>query len=73
MIDLYEHMRARKIVSSKRAFSEHFCNRAPNYLALGNGLSDSAMIAVFRNLLARGQWVLALRVASIILFGQVQR
>lgn len=73
MIDLYEHMRARKIVSSKRAFSEHFCNRAPNYLALGNGLSESALIAVFRNLVSRGRWVLALRVARMILFEQVQR
>ena len=73
MIDLYEHLRARKIVASKRAFSVQFCNRAPNYFALGNGLSDSAMIAVFRNLIARGRWVLALRVARMILFDQVQR
>lgn len=73
MIDLYEHMRARNIVASKRAFSEHFCNRAPNYLALGNGLSESAMIAVFRNLVSRGRWLLALRVARMILFSQGQR
>lgn len=73
MIDLYEHMRARKIVSSKRAFSEHFCNRAPNYLALGNGLSESALIAVFRNLVAQGRWATALRVAHMILFQQAVR
>lgn len=73
MIDLYEHMRARKLVASKRAFSKHFCNRAPNYLALGNGLSDSAMIAVFRNLVSRGQWLLALRVAHMILFNRGAR
>lgn len=73
MIDIYEHMRARKIVVSKRAFSQQFCNRAPNYLALGNGLSESALIAVFRNLISRGQWILALRVARMILFDQVKR
>lgn len=73
MIDLYEHLRARKIVASKRAFSVHFCNRAPNYLALGNGLSEGAMIAVFRNLVARGRWATAFRVAHMILFGQGAR
>lgn len=73
MIDLYEHMLQRGLTTSQRHFSTYWCDRAPNYLALGNGLSESALIAVFRNLVAQGRWATALRVAHMILFQQAVR
>jgi hypothetical protein len=69
MIDIYTALLSAGLTTSQRDFSTFWCNRAPNYMALGNGLSDSAKIAVFRNLIASHRWWLALRVAHSILFG----
>lgn len=68
MTDLYTLMLNRRLTSSQRHFSSHWCGRAPNYLALHNGISASAMITVFRNLVAEGRWATAFRVAHMILF-----
>lgn len=73
MTDLYTLMLNRRLTTSQRHFSSHWCGRAPNYLALQNGISDSAMITVFRNLVTEGRWLVAFRVAHIILFGQRNR
>lgn len=73
MDSLYTLMQRRGLTTSQRHFSAYWCDRAPNYLALGTGLSDGAMIAIFRNLASRGQWILALRVARMILFGRGAR
>lgn len=68
MTELYTLMLNRRLTTSQRHFSSHWCERAPNYLALQNGVSDSAMITVFRNLVAEGRWLIAFRVAHMILF-----
>ena len=73
MSNLYEHMLERGLTTSQRHFSTYWCDRAPNYLALGAGLSEGAMISVFRNLVAEGRWMLAFRVAHMILFGRASR
>lgn len=70
MIDIYKTLLKRGLTTSQRDFSTYWCNRAPNYMALGNGLSDGAMIAVFRRLIEDGRWLLAIRVARAILFGR---
>ncbi len=67
-IDIYATLLKRGLTTSQRDFSTYWCNRAPNYMALGNGLSDGARIAIFRNLLANRRWWLAARVARWILF-----
>lgn len=73
MTDLYTLLLNRRLTTSQRHFSSYWCERAPNYVALHNGISDSAMITVFRNLVAEGRWLIAFRVAHMILFGQVRR
>lgn len=72
MIDLYEFMLKRRLTTSRRHCSTYWCQMAPNYLVIG-GPSDTAMITVFRRLVAEGRWGTAYRVAHIILFGQVRR
>ena len=68
MTDLYTLMRDRRLTTSRRHCSTYWCQKAPNYLAIG-GPSDGAMITVFRRLLAEGRWATAFRVANMILFG----
>jgi len=73
MTDLYTLMLNRRLTSSQRHFSSYWCERAPNYLALQNGISASVMITVFRNLVTEGRWLMAFRVAHMILFGTRSR
>jgi hypothetical protein len=70
MNDIYETLRRRGLTSSRRDFSTRYAGKSPSYLATTNGLSDGAMIAVFRKLIEEGRWVLAIRVARTVLFGR---
>lgn len=72
MNDLYELMLRRRLTTSRRHCSTHWCKMAPNYLALG-APSDTAKINVFRRLVSERRWATAIRVAHMILFGQGQR
>ncbi len=72
MFDLYEFMLKRRLTTSRRHCATYWCQMAPNYLVIG-GPSDTAMINVFRRLVAEGRWRAAYQVAHIILFGQVRR
>ncbi|WP_419318416.1 hypothetical protein ACN2C7_16695 [Caulobacter sp. ErkDOM-E] len=69
MKDLYTALFLRRLTTSKRHFSTYWCSRAPNYLALGGGLSTDAKLAVFRRLMARHRWLLAAQVGWLVLFG----
>ncbi len=73
MDSLYALIQRRGLTTSQRHFSTHWCDRAPNYLALGTGLSDGARIAVFRRLISEGRWLLGFRVAHMILFDRGRR
>jgi hypothetical protein len=44
---------------------------SPSYLATTRHLSERAMIRVFRQLVAQRRWLLAIRVARMVLFGRV--
>jgi hypothetical protein len=72
VIDLYEFMFKQRLTTSRRHCSTHWCQMAPNYLAIG-GPSYTALINVFRRLVSEGRWATAFRVAHMILFDQVQR
>lgn len=69
MIDIYETLLKRGLTSSARDFSTYYAGKSPNYLATTGGLSEGAMIAVFRRLLAERHWLLAFRVGQMVLFG----
>lgn len=73
MDDLYRLMHRRGLTTIQRHFSAHWCDRAPNYLALGTGLSEGAKIAIFRRLVSEGRCLLAVRVAHMILFARSGR
>lgn len=70
MIDLYAAFKRQKLTTSRRHFSTYWCGRAPNYLALGGGISTDARVAIFRRLIARRRFVLAARVGWLVLFGE---
>jgi hypothetical protein len=68
MNDIYEALRKRGLTTSQRDFSRRYAGRSPSYLATTNTLSDGAMIAVFRKLIMERRWLLAIRVARMVLF-----
>jgi hypothetical protein len=68
--DLYAELFRKNLTSSKRHFSTYWCSRAPNYLALGGGLSTDAKLTVFRRLIAQRQWILAVQAGWLVLFGE---
>ncbi len=70
MTDLYSALRRRRLTTSQRHFSTYWCSRAPNYLALGGGISTDAKLVIFRRLLTHGRWGLAIWVGWRVLFGQ---
>lgn len=72
MNDIYETLRKRGLTTSQRDFSTYYAGKSPSYLATTNGLSDGAMIAVFRRLIEEGRWLIAIRVARMVLFGRRQ-
>lgn len=68
-ICLYKLLHHHGLTKSKRGFSSEWCSKAPNYLAEGNGLSESAALAVARKLWRRGHPILFLRVLYEIVWG----
>jgi len=69
--DIYELLVRKGYARSGRFTSQHYCGRSPNYIAMGGGISDSAGLAVARQLAAEHRWLTALRVL-MILFGRRQ-
>lgn len=69
MNDLYETLKKRGLTSSQRDFSTRYAGKSPSYLATMASPSNGAMIAVFRKLFAERRWLLAIRVARMVLFG----
>lgn len=69
MTNIYETLLKRGLTTSQRDFSTYWAGKSPSYLATTNALSEGAMIAVFRKLVDEGRWLLALRVARMVLFG----
>lgn len=69
MNDIYETLKKRGLTTSQRDFSTRYAGKSPSYLATMNSPSDGAMVAVFRKLMAERRWLLALRVAHMVLFG----
>jgi hypothetical protein len=72
MIDIYETLLKRGLTTSQRDFSTHYAGKSPSYFATTQALSEGAMIAVFRKLLEERRWLLAIRVARMVLFGRRQ-
>jgi len=72
MNDIYNILLKRGLTTSQRDFSTYWVGKSPSYLATTGGLSDGAMIAVFRKLIEEGRWLLAWRVARMVLFGRRQ-
>ena len=66
---IYDLLLRRKLTRSQRHFSTVWAGCAPNYLALGGGVSDTVAINVFRRLVAERCWWTAIKVARLILFG----
>jgi hypothetical protein len=69
MFDIYETLLQRGLTTSQRDFSTHYAGKSPSYFATTHVLSEGAMIAVFRKLLQERRWMLAIRVAHMVLFG----
>jgi hypothetical protein len=72
MNDIYDILSKRGLTTSQRDFSTYYAGKSPSYLATTGGLSDGAMISVFRRLIEEGRWLLACRVARVVLFGRRQ-
>ena len=70
MKNIYETLRKHGLTTSQRDFCIRYASKSPSYLATTGALSESAMIAVFRKLIAEGRWLLAMRVARMVLFGR---
>ena len=73
MTDIFELLHKRGLSRSYRHFSEHWCGRAPNYVSLGNGLSEAAVLAVARKLWRRGCVFLFIRVLWAVLWEVEER
>lgn len=67
MDQIYELLVRKGYARSARYFSQHYCSRSPNYIAMGCAVSDSAGLAIVRRLGAEGRWITALRVLLILL------
>ncbi|OHB29775.1 MAG: hypothetical protein A2790_07715 [Phenylobacterium sp. RIFCSPHIGHO2_01_FULL_69_31] len=73
MNDLYSTFKKLGLTASERDFSRRWAGRSASYLATTKTLSDGAMITVFRRLIEERRWLLALRVARMVLFGPRRR
>lgn len=71
MDDIYKLLVRKGYARSARFASVHYCQRSSNYISMGGGISDSAGLAVARQLAAEHRWITALRVV-MILFGRRQ-
>ena len=70
---IYDLLLRRGLTHSQRHFSTAWAGCAPNYLALGGGISDTVALTVFRRLVAEQCWWTAFQVARLILFGGGER
>jgi hypothetical protein len=52
-LDLYQLLHDAGLSASHRHFSTHWCDRAPNYLAISNGISETTALVVARKLWRR--------------------
>lgn len=70
--DFYHHLSRRKLTWSLRDYSSHYLGMAPNYACLRGeeGPSERALINLFRRLWEERHYILALRVAGAILWGE---
>jgi hypothetical protein len=68
--DFYRELERRGLTTSQRDFSTYYLSMAPNYACLrtGRGLSERALINLFRRLWEERRFWLALRVAHELLF-----
>ena len=73
MSDIYELLLKRGLTTSQRDFSTHYAAKSASYLATKKSLSEGAMVSVFRKLMDERHFLLAARVASIILFAPSQK
>ena len=71
-MDIFATLLKHGLTTSQHDFSTYYAGKSPSYLATTKGLSEGAMIAVFRRLVEEGHWLLAARVARAILFGRRQ-
>jgi len=67
MNDLYETLKKRGLTTSQRDFSRRWAGKSPSYLATMSTPSERVMITVLRKLVAERRWLLALRVARMVL------
>ena len=72
MDDLFEALKKRGLVTSQRDFSKRYAGKSASYLSTTHSLSAAALVSVFRKLVEEGRWLLALRVARMVLFGRRQ-
>lgn len=73
MTNLYELLLKRGLTTSQRDFSTRWCGRSPSYLATQRKLSLDAAVTVLRRLIAERRWMMAARVARMVLFHRGQR
>ena len=69
---LYQELSRRRLTSSLRDFSAHYLGMAENYacLRLERGLSERALLNLFRRLWEERHYLLAVKVGWLILWGQ---
>ncbi len=72
-MDIFTTLMEAGLTTGKRDFSTYWAGRSPSYLATTGTLSEGAMIAVFRRLIEERRWLLAMRVAHMVLFGPTQK
>lgn len=70
MNDIYDILLKRGLTTSQRDFSTYWLGRSPSYYATTGALSDGAMVALCKKLIEEQCWLLAIRVAHMILFGR---
>lgn len=68
MRDIYELLLKHGLTTSQRDFSKNYAAKSESYFATRKSLSEGAMVSVFRKLMDERHFLLAARVASIILF-----
>jgi hypothetical protein len=69
--DFYRHLSRRGLTSSLRDYSAYYLGMAENYACLRGerGPSERALINLFRRLWEEHRYLLAVRVAVVILWG----
>jgi hypothetical protein len=73
MDHIYALLFKRGLTTSQRDFSVYWLGKSPSYYATTGAQSEGAMVAVFRKLFEEGRWLLALRVARMVMFGPSEK